>query len=157
MENEEKQVLEKTNNYKICGYNKKTLVCLAVLLVVALGFFYAGAKYEKNKMVRLGLTKNATDICFGSKSPGVQSITGELSAIGDASVTIKKADGSTLEISIAPNTKIGKKGDTLAKFSVGQQVVARAMQVPDGKFLAQSIKKAEAETQPAAETTEPAE
>jgi hypothetical protein len=156
MENEEMQVSEKTKNRKICGYNKKTLICLIVLIVIAFGFFYAGAKYEKNKMAKLGLTKNATDICFGATSPGVQSVTGEVSSVGDNTMTIKKDDGSMLEFSIASNTKIGKKGDTLASFSSGQKVVVRVMQGPDGKFLAQSVKQAPTETQPATGTTQPA-
>jgi hypothetical protein len=157
MENEETQVSEKTKGCKICGYNKRTLICLLVLLVVAAGFFYAGAKYEKNKLTKLGLTKNAKDVCFGSTSQGVESISGEVSAIGDNTLTIKKTDGSLLEVSVASTTKIGKKGDTLASFATGQQVVVKGMKGADGRFLAQSVKQAVAETQPDQTTTQPAQ
>jgi hypothetical protein len=45
---------------KIMGYDKKTLMIVASLIVVALVMFYAGAKYEKNKLSKLGLLKNSS-------------------------------------------------------------------------------------------------
>lgn len=42
-------------------HDKKLMVAGAIVIVVALGIFYAGAKYEKNKLSRLGLLKNGTD------------------------------------------------------------------------------------------------
>lgn len=48
------------DNKKIMGYNKKTLVTTLVLVLVAGVMFYAGAKYEKNKLSKLGLLKNGT-------------------------------------------------------------------------------------------------
>lgn len=46
---------------KIWGYSKRTLVTGLLLVVVAGGMFYAGAKYEKNKLSKLGLLKNGTE------------------------------------------------------------------------------------------------
>lgn len=45
----------------IWGYKKKTLAAGLMLLVVAGGMFYIGAKYEKNKLSKLGLLKNGTE------------------------------------------------------------------------------------------------
>lgn len=46
---------------KIWGYKKKTLTTGLMVLVVAGGMFYVGAKYEKNKLSKLGLLKNGTE------------------------------------------------------------------------------------------------
>lgn len=46
---------------KIWGYSKKTLTIGLMLVVVAGGMFYIGAKYEKNKLSNLGLLKNGTE------------------------------------------------------------------------------------------------
>jgi len=40
---------------KVMGYNKKTVVCVLVLVLIAGGMFYAGAKFEKNKLLKLNL------------------------------------------------------------------------------------------------------
>jgi len=39
------------------GYKKKTLAATAILILVAAVMFYAGAKYEKNKLLSLGFAK----------------------------------------------------------------------------------------------------
>ena len=44
---------------KIMGTNKKTLASIIVLVLVAGIMFYAGAKYEKNKLSKMGLLKNS--------------------------------------------------------------------------------------------------
>jgi hypothetical protein len=48
---------------KIMGYDKKTLICIAVLVVVAGVMFYAGAKYEKSKLMKLNLLGDRNS-CF---------------------------------------------------------------------------------------------
>ncbi len=45
---------------KCCGYNKKTLAIIALVVLVAGVMFYAGAKYEKRKLTSLGLLKTST-------------------------------------------------------------------------------------------------
>ncbi len=46
---------------KIMGYSKKTVRAVVVLVLVAGAMFYAGAKYEKSKLSKLGLLKNGTE------------------------------------------------------------------------------------------------
>lgn len=50
-----------TEGEEILGYKKKTLVSALILMLVAGSMFYIGAKYEKNKLSRLGLLKNKTE------------------------------------------------------------------------------------------------
>ncbi|MDR3558782.1 MAG: hypothetical protein P4L62_01500 [Candidatus Pacebacteria bacterium] len=45
---------------KMMGYNKKTVVVAIVAVILAVVIFYAGAEYEKNKMIRLGLCKGGS-------------------------------------------------------------------------------------------------
>lgn len=52
---------------KIWGYSRKTLVSGLILVIVAGGMFYVGAKYEKNKLSKLGLLKNGTEQVVVSK------------------------------------------------------------------------------------------
>ena len=46
---------------KIMGYSKKTVRAVVVLVLVAGAMFYAGAKYEKSKLSKLGLLKSGAD------------------------------------------------------------------------------------------------
>lgn len=57
---EEMKRIEESKNM-LWGYDKKMLVFGIVLVLVAGSMFYIGAKYEKNKLSRLGLLKNGTE------------------------------------------------------------------------------------------------
>ena len=129
----------------MCGYNKKTLIAVIVLLLIAGSAFYVGAKYEKSKLAKLGLLKNGQneDTCKAKDL-----ITGEITAITDNAITIKTSDGNIQNVSISVSMKNSKKGaSTLAGLAVGQQVVVNGIKNIDGSFSAQSIKPAAATTQ----------
>jgi len=60
---------------KIMGFSKKTIYAALAIIVVAGVMFYAGAKYEKNKLSSLGVKKSsvngsATPKTKKSKTPG---------------------------------------------------------------------------------------
>ena len=42
---------------KVCGYSKRMLVVIILLIFVSGIMFYAGAKYEKRKLLSLGFAK----------------------------------------------------------------------------------------------------
>jgi len=42
---------------ELYGYKKKTLAGVVILILVAAVMFYAGAKYEKNKLLSMGFAK----------------------------------------------------------------------------------------------------
>ncbi|MFA5961289.1 MAG: hypothetical protein WC848_01230 [Parcubacteria group bacterium] len=44
---------------KVYGYEKKVLAVIVLVVFVAGAMFYAGAKYEKRKLDKLGLLRNA--------------------------------------------------------------------------------------------------
>ncbi|NTU67176.1 MAG: hypothetical protein HGB08_04620 [Candidatus Moranbacteria bacterium] len=47
---------------KVFGYNKKVLIGVIYTLIIIGGAFFVGAKYEKNKLSRMGLLKNKTTV-----------------------------------------------------------------------------------------------
>lgn len=53
--------VEKESKDMFFGYDKKFLAFGIILVLVAGSMFYIGAKYEKNKLSRLGLLKNGTE------------------------------------------------------------------------------------------------
>ena len=122
----------------ICGYDKKMLVIVITLIIIAGGAFYVGAKYEKNKLSKLGLMKNnKSEICL---LPGV--VEGEIISKNDNMWRIKIADGSTQEVFISASTKMSKKSTgTLTDLALGQQVSINGIKNVDGSFLAQTIKQ----------------
>jgi len=129
----------------ICGYNKKTLTAVVILLLIAGGAFYIGSKYEKSKLSKLGLLKSGQneDTCKAKDL-----ITGEITAITDNAITIKTSDGNTQNVSISLSMKtIKKDASALSTLAVGQQVVVKGVKNVDGSFSAQSIKPAVAATQ----------
>ncbi|MFZ2226267.1 MAG: hypothetical protein WA064_02360 [Candidatus Moraniibacteriota bacterium] len=67
------------------GYKKKTLAGAAILILVAAVMFYAGAKYEKNKLLSLGFAK-CEKAPKKAKTP---------KATTDTSATAPTADGAT--------------------------------------------------------------
>jgi len=129
---------------KICGYNKKTLVAVIVLLIIAGGAFFIGAKYEKSKLAKLGLLKSGKNeaVCKTNDS-----IAGEITVKTDTTVTIKTSDGNTQDISLASIKPSKKNTPMLANLAVGQQVIISGTKNADGSFLAQSIKQSTATTQ----------
>ena len=129
----------------LCGYNKKTLVIVIALLLVASSAFYVGAKYEKNKLSRLGLLKNAQneDTCKAKDL-----VTGEITAITENAISIKTSDGNIQNVSISVLMKTGKKSaPELAGLAIGQQVTVKGVKNVDGSFSAQSVKQVSATTQ----------
>lgn len=129
----------------MCGYNKKTLAAVIILLLIAGGAFYIGAKYEKNKLAKLGLLKSSQneDTCKAKDS-----VTGEITAKINDTITIKTSDGNIQNVSVAVSMKTEKKSaDILANLAVGQQVIVKGVKNTDGSFSAQSIKQTTATTQ----------
>lgn len=141
MPNEEKK------DCLVCGYNKKYLYATVILLAIAGGFFFLGAKYEKNKLIRFGVLKNSDEVCFVPVNRENKSASGEILSIGHDEIMIKSVEGKNLQIIVSPETNIGRKNETLADFSVGSKVIVRGFEDADGKILAHSIKWADATEQ----------
>jgi hypothetical protein len=121
---------------EIYGYNKKTLIFVAVLLLVAGSAFYVGAKYEKNKLFKLGLLNDCKSIAAGK----IIEIYGEIVTKNDNTMTIKANDGSIQDIFFTPATRMSKKNkNRIVDLAVGQSVMVKGERDDRGVFSAQVI------------------
>jgi hypothetical protein len=117
----------------IVGYNKKILIITFSFLIVAGIFFYAGAKYEKYKLMSLGLL---------IENEGELSIKGFLTEKNDNGIILKMEDGDLREISYNNTLTFGvKKDGTKDDLLVGQLLVVTGENNPDGKFVAENIRR----------------
>jgi hypothetical protein len=117
-----------------------------VLLIVAGGAFYVGAKYEKSKLSKLGLINDCKSIAASK----IIELSGEIVSRTDNSITIKASDGSTQNISLTASTRMSKKNKTtVASLTVGQQITVKGMKDDAGVFSAQVIQLMSAEVAPA--------
>lgn len=143
---------------KILKYDKKTLI-IAVVAIFLIGIaFYAGAKYEKSKLSKMGLLKDSATSATGSPASS-NSIKGTITAKDDKSVTIKTNDGSSQTVSVSSSTTYGQKGTkSLADLAIGEEVAISGQKNSDGTFSAQSIKKTSAKKAPSTpqSTSQPA-
>jgi len=123
---------------KVCGYNKKTLVIVLALLIIAGGAFFIGAKYEKSKLAKLGLLKNnKNEICQLAVL-----VKGEIVSKSDTSLEIKTKNGQTQQFLISALTKMSKKSTgSVADLVIGQQIEVKGLKNTDGSFSAQTIKQ----------------
>lgn len=145
---------------KLLGYEKKTLVIVAIAIVGAAIFFYAGAKYEKHKLNALGLLSGSKS--SSNKKAAVNSIKGTVTTKDDKSVTIKMADGTTKNIQFSNGMTFGTDGaGSAADVFVGELLVIAGENNADGVFIPTNMRaskkspKAPApqeETAPSAET-----
>ncbi len=144
---------------KIAGYNKKTLaMVVAAIILLGIGF-YAGAKYEKNKLANLGLLKNSGATTIVKKAKKVKTnvgtnniqagntVSGSIVSKDVQGVTIKTSDNASQIVSITSATKIGATGTgTLADLTVGEQITASGTKNSDGSFSAENIQPVVATT-----------
>jgi len=126
---------------KILKYDKKTLIIVLVVIFLMGIAFYAGAKYEKSKLSKMGLLKDSAT----SSPASSNSIKGTITAKDDKSVTIKTSDGSSQTVAVSNSTTYGQKGTkSLADIAVGEEVAISGQKNSDGTFSAQSIQKTSA-------------
>jgi len=135
--------------------NKITSVIVsAVVLIVGIGSFYGGMKYDQNKNSPLG--KGLDQARFqqfgtsGSNRTGMQGsgfVSGDIISQDDKSITIKLRDarlpdgqGGSKIIFLSASTSISKMTTgSLKDLATGQQVTVTGTTNQDGSVTAQSI------------------
>ena len=123
---------------KICGYNKKTLV-IALVLILIIGAFFIGTRYEINKLIKMGILE---DEAGEGTCKGRDLVAGEIITKTNNNITIRTSDGNIQNASISVAMKIVKKNeDVLASLNIGQQVEIRGLKNIDGSFSVLSIKQ----------------
>ncbi len=136
--------------------NKITSVIVsAVVLIVGIGSFYGGMKYDQNKNSHLGkgldqarfqqMGGNGANRTGGAQSGGL--VSGDIISQDDKSVTIKLRDarlpdgqGGSKIIFLSASTSISKMAPGLVQdLKVGQQITVTGTTNQDGSITAKSI------------------
>lgn len=142
---------------KFLGYEKKTLAAIAVVIVVALGSFYVGAKYEKHKLGALGFLASKPTAQLKDSSHYLK---GTVSAKTDKSITVK-TDAGTKTIEFAPGMTFGKNGNgSAADIFVGELIVITGETDANGNFVPSNMRISKkspkkSEVAPKTDTTTP--
>lgn len=145
----------------IMGYPKKTVIATVIIVVVALGSFYVGTRYEKNKLIKIidrneqqADKKIATLTKEAQKPPVVANqIIGTVTKIDKNLLTITLADNAPQVIVTTPTTTYGETGTgKITDIAIGGTIAAihTGVKNADGSYTAAAIKPAPVIT---AETT----
>jgi hypothetical protein len=135
--------------------NKHKMIVAAVVVVVGIGTFYGGMKYEMHKitasrganfagrtggMGMMGQGGQFQGGMFARAGQGGGFVSGSILSKDDQSVTVKLQDGSTKIIFFSDATKISKSAEAKASdLSVGTEVMVTGTANNDGSTTATTI------------------
>ncbi|MCX6761310.1 MAG: DUF5666 domain-containing protein [Candidatus Moranbacteria bacterium] len=138
---------------------KKNMINLAVLVIIAGGMFYGGMQYGLNKatgaaaQAKQGRNGGGSGVADNGGGPGGGGQRGQRGPNGgsgfsngqilskdDTSITIKTRDGSSKIVYFSGSTTIGKTAPGAASdLSTGQNVMVSGNSNPDGSIAADNI------------------
>lgn len=126
--------------------NKKNIINLTVLVVVAVGSFYVGTVTAKNNTPTRGQFIGSGMMGENGQYSGMRGARGGGVTAGaviskDAtSITVKAQDGSTKIVLISPSTLVTKSATgTIDELVVDKEVVVTGKANTDGSITAQSV------------------
>lgn len=132
---------------------KKITLIIAGILIIGGGSFYAGTKYDQNKILAarsasgLANFSGLRQIGAGGQTAGQRGVrasgglvSGEVVSKDDKSITVKLQDGGSKIVFFTPSTPITKSVSGVSQdISPGQQVIVTGTANSDGSVNAQSI------------------
>jgi len=136
-----------------------TLFLVLGFLVIAVGAFFGGMKYQENKqpnfqsqfgnnettgMMRSGngttRTGNNQMMSGARNNSGFRPVNGEIISADDKSITVKLTDGSSRIIFFSDKTTINKATQAISSdLKTGEKVMVVGQQNADGSVTAQTI------------------
>ncbi|MEK7078294.1 MAG: DUF5666 domain-containing protein [Patescibacteria group bacterium] len=138
--------------------NKKIISLVLLVVIVGVGSFYAGMKYNQNQRTANRGAGNFANLSpeerqarataggfvgmgqSGRAGGGNGLAVGEVISADDKSITIKLRDGGSQIIFFTPNTPITKSvSGSASDIAVGEQVTVSGAKNQDGSISAQSI------------------
>lgn len=135
------------------NFTKNSLIITIVIvaLVVGVGGFFAGMKYQesKNPAGRFGNfqgTRNGSPRFageagnFGQRAQGIRLVNGEIIGSDDKSITVKLQDGSSKIILLTDTTTFSKSAEgSKSDLKTGEKVVVIGSENSDGSVTAQNV------------------
>ena len=125
--------------------NTTTIAVMAIVVIlVAVGAFFGGMKYQQGKQQSPRQFNGAQGQRTGSGATGNRTgfrpVSGEIISADDKSITVKLQDGSSKIVLLSDKTEINKADQaTKADLKVGEKVAAFGQENSDGSVTAQSI------------------
>lgn len=115
---------------------KKEILFLIILILVAVGAFYGGMKYQQSKIPKRTFFQREGQ----TTQMRERVLSGEVISKDEKSLTLKLPDGSTRIVFISDSTKVSKmvKGN-LNDIEPGKQVLIIGSQTTEGTFFADQI------------------
>jgi len=125
---------------------KKLILFIIVLILVGVGAFFGGMKYQQNKI-------SAQRLSFQNLSPeqrqqfaqragrvGANFLSGEVISKDEKSLTLKLLDGSTKIVFFSGSTQILKATEgAIDDIEIGKQIMVSGDQNSDGSLTAKTI------------------
>ena len=129
---------------------KKLLPIIVIIVLVGIGAFFGGMKYDQNKAAAnlsanfqnrqmAGSGTGSRNGTFGNRSGGGLA-TGEIIAKDDKSITVKLGEGGSKIIFFSDTTQITKSAaGSSADLKIGENITANGSANSDGSLTAQTI------------------
>lgn len=125
------------------------IITIIVALVVGVGAFFGGMKYQQSKRVTFGgnfaggqfQRRAAGNQQFGrNNQQAFRPVMGQIVSLDDKSISVKMPDGSSKIVLLGDNVSITKTNQaSKTDLSVGAQVAVFGSQNSDGSISAQTV------------------
>lgn len=130
---------------------KNLLIIIAIAIVIGVGAFYGGMKYDQSKATanisqfgfqnrQMGASGNGSRNGIAGNRTGGGFVTGEIISKDDKSITVKLQNGGSEIVFLSDTTKIMKSTDaSTSDLATGKAVQVMGTANSDGSVTAQSI------------------
>jgi hypothetical protein len=122
---------------------KNILVVTILMVVVGVGGFFAGMKYQQSRRPSRGgfqATRGTRQGFPGGPQAGTEAVRGEVISQEEGNITVKLADESSKIVLISENTEINKATEgSIDDLKSGEQVMVFGKTNADGSLSASQI------------------
>lgn len=131
--------------------SKNILIAVLIAIVVGAGGFFAGMKYQQSRRFQFtgrqfgntpgGMTGGQGQRNSGNnQGGGFRPVTGQISSVGDNSITVTMSDGSSRIVILSDSTTYSQTTQgTKSDLAVGTQVGVFGTTNADGSVTAQNV------------------
>jgi hypothetical protein len=122
--------------------NKNTIILAAAVLVIvaAVGGFFAGLIYQKNQTLTLGTTIRGNFAARVGQNAAFRPVRGQVLSMSDTTLTVKMSDGSTKIVVLSSSTAFMQSTKaSLTDVKTGDTVNVVGTQNSDGSVTAQDV------------------